>query len=521
MTIPAALLSHIQSPIVTIAWCWKVTRLDGQIFGFTTHVTDLTFGGLTYKAASGFMASSIDNLDTLAVDNFQIQGVLDSATITASDLQAGRWDAAALEISFVNYMDLTMGSSRRFVGTIGNVQTGRIGFTADQRGLTQPLSQNIGRIVSNQCDAILGDSKCGVNLATYQVTGTVGASPTSRSFTDTARSEAVAWFDGGNLTMTSGLSSGLKMEVKHSAGNAIELVLPMFFGIAAGDTYTMTPGCNHLLKMGDGTYTGDCKIKFNNVLKGRMFSEVPGTDRILMIGGRSSTKYAIGTSTVPGAPASAPIAPTPPDVLTNLMLDINPTGLADFSAIVDSSASPATITGTAAIVGGLLRFNSGDFISAANADAKFNLGSGDFSLAWSLTTSATPPVSSSAAHPSQGLFTRGGTYAGSMAIYMTLTRSNTGAETADSGTVYVYLADLAGSGPILKSAAHMNDGVSRNYRFTRVGKVFYLIVNGVVVDSFDAGSVITITALTGEPLYLGDRNTSPLVGTMGRVTLKK
>lgn len=285
-SLSAGWLAYLKSDVLHVAACWKVTRRDGQVFGFTTHVESISFGGVFYEGASGFLQTAIDATDTLGVDNLEVTGALSSARITAVDLQAGRWDSATLEIFLLNYQDLTIGQNVQFTGTIGNVTTGRLAFSVEQRGLTQPLSQNRGRIVSNQCDAILGDARCKVNLVPFTRTGSVASPANGRSFIDTARTEADGYWAGGNLTMTSGLSAGFPMEIKTStAVGALTLVLPMPFGIAAGDTYTMTPGCNHLLKLADGSYGGDCKVKFANVINFRGFPEVPGPDRLSQYGG--------------------------------------------------------------------------------------------------------------------------------------------------------------------------------------------------------------------------------------------
>ena len=274
--------------VLPIAWCWKVTRLDGAVFGFTTAVVDFTFGGVPFEASSGFIATDIDDVDSLAVNNLQIDGMLTSDVISVLDIQAGRWDGAKLEIFYVNFEDLTIGRRVQFVGTLGNVSTGRISFSAEQQGLTEPLSQTIVELTGDQCRVLLGSPRCGVDLSFYEVTGTVGASPTNRSFVDAARTEPGGWFNGGNMEMTSGPSDGFKRGVKRStAAGAIELVEALFFGLTAGDTYVMTPGCNHLLKMPDGTYTGDCKVKYSNVVNFQAEPETPGTDRITQVGGRT------------------------------------------------------------------------------------------------------------------------------------------------------------------------------------------------------------------------------------------
>lgn len=288
-SISPTLKAHISGAVVTIAWCWLVTRKDGQVFGFTTHIKPLQIGAITYQMSAGFTASDVHEGNTLAVNNMEVKGVIMSSSITQDDLRAGRWDGADLEIFYVNYEDLTQGQSNVFTGTIGHVTTGRLSFTAEMRGLTQPLQQNLGGPVSNQCHYVLGaigNPNCNVDLVPFTRTGTITAVTSARVFTDVARSEAAHWWRGGNFTVTSGASNGLKMEVKESsAAGLITLVLPLYFGLAIGDTYSMKPGCDHLLRLTDGTYGGDCKGKYHNVDNFPGFVRTPGQDKISVYAG--------------------------------------------------------------------------------------------------------------------------------------------------------------------------------------------------------------------------------------------
>ena len=49
-----SLQSHLDTGATTLAWCWRVTRGDGAVLGFTDHDRDLTFDGTTFEAATGF-----------------------------------------------------------------------------------------------------------------------------------------------------------------------------------------------------------------------------------------------------------------------------------------------------------------------------------------------------------------------------------------------------------------------------------------------------------------------------------
>ena len=35
--------SHIASGATTLAWCWKIVRIDGAVLGFTDHDVALAF----------------------------------------------------------------------------------------------------------------------------------------------------------------------------------------------------------------------------------------------------------------------------------------------------------------------------------------------------------------------------------------------------------------------------------------------------------------------------------------------
>ena len=56
-TLPAGLQAHLDSGATTLAWCWRITRADGAVFGFTDHDRPLAFAGTDFEPDSGFNAS--------------------------------------------------------------------------------------------------------------------------------------------------------------------------------------------------------------------------------------------------------------------------------------------------------------------------------------------------------------------------------------------------------------------------------------------------------------------------------
>lgn len=280
--IGASLLAHYALDTTTLATCWKVTRVDAQVFGFTSAAQDLLLSGVTYAAATGFTPTNIETNAALSVDNLEVNSVLDASAVTEADLLAGVWDYATVEIFEVNWADLTMGVNQLRKGHLGEVRVGRSEFFAELRGLAQALQQEIGRLLMPACPYDLGDASCGVTLASYTVTGTLAAAADNANFTDSARAEATDYFTYGKITWTGGLNNGLSMEVKaFTTGGVFALQLPMPYTVAIGDTYSVSAGCNKLLKLDDASYGGDCKVKFNNVVNFGGFAELPGVDRMV------------------------------------------------------------------------------------------------------------------------------------------------------------------------------------------------------------------------------------------------
>lgn len=282
-TIPVALQAHYDSGNTTLARLVKVTRVDGTVFGFTDHDRMLTFGGLDYEPTSVFDASAISTRAELNVDNLEVAGLLDSEGITAADIEAGRWDHAAVEIRQVNWADLTMGAEILRVGEIGNVQRRGSGYTCELRGLMQKLQNNIGNLVTPSCNAKLGDARCGVDLDALTITSVAVTDVNSRGeFEASSLGQDNGYFVQGEVRWLTGLNAGITMDIRaHSnVGGLITLALKAPFDIQIGDTFDITPGCDKSFET--------CKAKFTNSINFRGFPRVPGKDKTFLVGGQKS-----------------------------------------------------------------------------------------------------------------------------------------------------------------------------------------------------------------------------------------
>lgn len=104
-TISARDQAHLDAGNLTTATLWKLTRRDGEVFGFTDHDQDIVFGGLTYDASTSYNRTATADQAGFAVSNMVIESILDSDLILESDILAGLWDYASVEMRTVNWKD--------------------------------------------------------------------------------------------------------------------------------------------------------------------------------------------------------------------------------------------------------------------------------------------------------------------------------------------------------------------------------------------------------------------------------
>jgi uncharacterized phage protein (TIGR02218 family) len=274
--LPPGLQAHLDSGATTLAWCWRLTRRDGQTLGFTDHDRPLDFDGTTFEAATGFTASELKEGIGLNVDSLDVSSALRSDSLNEDDLAAGQFDDARVEIFRVNWSDPAQRVLMR-AGSIGEVRRSGSAFTAEVRGLAHYLQQPRGRVYQSACDADLGDTRCKVDLTAAALRGN-GAVLSVKAARSLRVSGLDTFGDGafvrGQLRWTSGPNSGTRIEVKrHSAGESsvsLELWQDMAHTIGAGDTFTVTAGCDKSF--------ATCRDAFTNSANFRGFPHIPGPD---------------------------------------------------------------------------------------------------------------------------------------------------------------------------------------------------------------------------------------------------
>lgn len=271
-TLSSALQTHIAGEVTSIATLWKITRQDGAVLAFTDHDSDITYDSVTYAATSGFFPTTIAQKDDLSVDNMDVDFILSSGNITEADIEARLYDGASIQISMINHESVSDGVILILDGTIGRFEITKGMGRAEIRSKAQAIEQSVGRLYGATCDAVLGDSRCGVNLASFTVSGTVTTVEDNRVFSDTSLNQANGYFTLGEIEWTSGSNNGLKMEIKGFVNSEVQLSLPMPYTIQVGDTFDVIAGCNKRKTT--------CLTKFSNLVNFRGFADIPGTDKL-------------------------------------------------------------------------------------------------------------------------------------------------------------------------------------------------------------------------------------------------
>lgn len=279
LTLPEALQTRLDSGVTTLAWCWRVTRRDGQVFGFTEHDRDLVVDGFTCLAASGFAAGERDGRADLGADQSSVFGALSDDAITEADLANGLWDGARVDVLRADWLDPSV-FAPVWTGEIGETRRGKTAFEAELRGLSARLERVTGRIYSRLCDAEIGDARCGVDLSDPAFRGE--GSVTSVSGGGIFLAGGLDGFDaglfsGGLLTWSDGGNAGVicLVDAHRVSGGAVTVSLSMAPAetIAEGDAFTVTAGCDKR--------HATCRDRFANIANFRGHPFLPGNDVLI------------------------------------------------------------------------------------------------------------------------------------------------------------------------------------------------------------------------------------------------
>jgi uncharacterized phage protein (TIGR02218 family) len=274
-----AFAGHIASGATTLATCWRLTRRDGAVLGFTDHDGTLQFEGTDFVPAHGLEGGEAAHKLGPQVDTAEVVGFIRAEAITEADIAMGRYDGAQVETWRVDWRDPETRALLR-TATIGEILREDGVYRAELRSREETLNAVSGRLYQSLCDARLGDARCKVNLAAPEnsAAATVAAIRDPHRLAVTGLSGfGPGWFAFGLAEWLDGPREGLRDRLVSHARIGGEDVLgfsaPVGESIAEGAALALTAGCDRRF--------ATCREKFGNAVNFRGFPHVPGNDFVL------------------------------------------------------------------------------------------------------------------------------------------------------------------------------------------------------------------------------------------------
>ncbi|PYE88394.1 putative phage protein (TIGR02218 family) [Phyllobacterium leguminum] len=204
-----------------------------------------------------------------------VEGALSSVAIDRADIERGLYDGATVETWLVNWS-----ASQEYVllrrSTVGKITYAQGKFTAELKSSAATLDKIHGRRVMRNCDAEVGDQRCGVNASDprYAAMGTAIEVGDATFMASGLGSFQSGWFANGRLNWVGGTNAGkTAVVVSHVLiGGTVRIGLRDIpdASMAVGDTFRVIAGCDKSF--------AQCKAKFGNGLNYRGFPHLPGND---------------------------------------------------------------------------------------------------------------------------------------------------------------------------------------------------------------------------------------------------
>jgi uncharacterized phage protein (TIGR02218 family) len=257
--------------VTHLAMCWKLTRKDGVVLGFTSHDRDIVRADGIYRAVPGFNPSAIATSARLEKDNFEISGALTHASVSETDLWSGRYDGARLHVFMTDWNDEQVMHPLATV-MLGDVETDGDLFRAETVGVTALLERSLLETVSPECRAQFGDKRCKVPLRQYSRLERVQA-VNAETVTFTGLVPDVDYYAYGHVLWLTGANAGAVTTILASSGQTVTLREETSFAISAGDQALVRAGCDKRF--------ATCVGKFANKANFRGEPYVPGIDSLV------------------------------------------------------------------------------------------------------------------------------------------------------------------------------------------------------------------------------------------------
>lgn len=260
-------MSITDGPLTSMALCWRLERCDGAGIALTSHDEPIVRDDVTFEPSPGMNPASIVRSIGLQPDSSEVAGALSSGALDESDLELGRWDGAAVQLTAYDWEDSGASPIAFLAGEIGTVSSKDEAFTAELLGAASKLDMPVCPATSAECRAHFGDKDCRIDFAGRNIKATIVAADGGSLTIDPAVDDR---FVLGRLRYMSGANCGQSTVIIATGGNVVR-VRDLPRGAAeAGSRVELREGC-------DKTFA-TCVSRFGNAVNFRGEPYLPGND---------------------------------------------------------------------------------------------------------------------------------------------------------------------------------------------------------------------------------------------------
>ena len=263
----SAVADMLARPLCAFAFCWRLERRDGITLGLTSHDRPLEVDGLAYRPVPSITPSALQQSGEGAADLMDIGGGLSSAAISEADLDAGRWDGAAVALHLTEWTAPGALWIELVRGRLGGIERQGSAYSATLQGAATLLDRPVAPVTSPTCRARLGDRACRVDMRQHARIGTI----------ESAEGEALVFsgltpglYPMGSVRWLGGANCGLTQAILDQDGNTLFLDEPPPFAVAPGTRAMLAEGCDKRL--------ATCAARFGNAANFRGEPFLPGMD---------------------------------------------------------------------------------------------------------------------------------------------------------------------------------------------------------------------------------------------------
>lgn len=252
---------------------WRVFRRDGVTLGFTSHNRNLTFEGVLHRAAPGMVPTAIRMTADLSEDSAGVDGVLSHSSIRATDLAAGLFDRAAVQIGIVDWE--TLDCETLYSGTLGRIQDDGFSYSAELLSAKQALEQDLVPRTSPTCRARFCGPGCGLSAIKFTTRVELSAVDPDLNRVSFAGAGGSNFVDG-EVRFLDGPQTGIIFGVLSTNGNWMTLDRPISALLTPGIAAEIREGCDHTIST--------CASRFSNARNFRGEPFLPGNDLLARYG---------------------------------------------------------------------------------------------------------------------------------------------------------------------------------------------------------------------------------------------